>query len=161
MSLPRDQIKTTIAAIDALAEPSSHRYGQLLQWQNFLNPVWHYGIGLSDTHILDTGGILRPVESRNGTRVLGIDHLAFAPEQTIERAKQALYVFAGWDYNLLGWNCEHLGRLIATDQPRCYQSRPVWFLCNLTPNGDHKTAQRLLRDHLRQVNPGLLGALTR
>lgn len=156
MSLSPAQIAQIHAEIDALADPSSHRYGQLLQWQNVLNPVWHYGIGLSDTHIFDTGGLLRPFESRNGTRVLGIDPLAFSPEHTIERAKQALTVFAAWNYNLLGWNCEHLGRLIATDQPRCYQSRPVWWLCNLTPAGDHKTAHRIFCDHLRQVDPNLL-----
>jgi hypothetical protein len=156
MLLSVEQIEKTRADIDALADPASHRYGQLLRWKNFLNPVWHYGIGLSDSHIVDTGGILRPVEKRKGARVLDIDDLAFPPAQTIERTKHALTVFSDWNYNLLGWNCEHLGRLIATDQPRCYQSRPLWWLCNLTSEGDHKNAHRIFCDHLRQVDPNLL-----
>ena len=27
----------------------------MLPWQNVLDPFWHYGIGLSDLYIFDTG----------------------------------------------------------------------------------------------------------
>jgi hypothetical protein len=30
-------------------------YGRLFNWQNPPDPFWHYGIGLSDTHIFDPG----------------------------------------------------------------------------------------------------------
>ncbi|MEA5418262.1 hypothetical protein VB712_03430 [Spirulina sp. CCNP1310] len=156
MPLSPEQIEKAIQEIDRLANPASPRYGRLLQWQNFPNPAWHYGIGLSDTHIFDTGGILQPFTKHDAQQVLGIDSIAFAPDQTIQRLKYALHVFAPtWQYNVLGWNCEHLSRLIATDQPRCYQSRPIYWLCNLTPEGDHKTAQQLFQNYLNTIDPSL------
>lgn len=149
MSRSIEQIQQTIAEIDRLANPNSDRFGRLLNWQNLPDPFWHYGIGLSDTHIFDTGGGLRPFERHSAKFVVGIDHIAFEPEQTIERLKQALYVFADWQYNLLGWNCEHLGRLIVTDRPRCYQSKLIYWACNLTPEGDHKTAHWILQNYIK------------
>ena len=74
-----------------------------------------YGIGLSDTHIFDTGQGLCPFERSDARFVVDIEHLAFPPDQTIKRLKYALSVFADWEYTLPGWNCEHLGRLIVTD----------------------------------------------
>jgi hypothetical protein len=156
MPLSSHQIEKTIERIDRLADPSSNRYGRLLNWQNSPDPFWHYGIGLSDTHIFDTGQGLRPFERSEAKFVLGIDHLAFPPDQTIKRLKYALYVFADWEYTLPGWNCEHLGRLIATDQPRCYQSSPIWWLCDMTPEGDHKTAHQIFCDYLRAVESDLV-----
>lgn len=151
MPLSPEQIKKVIEDINRLANPASPRYGRLLQWQNLPNPAWHYGIGLSDTHIFDTGGGLQPFKKHNAKPVLGINAIAFPPDQTIERLKYSLHVFGSWQYNLLGWNCEHLSRLIATDQPRCYQSRPIHWLCNLTPEGDHKTAQQIFQNHLKNI----------
>jgi hypothetical protein len=155
MPLSSDQVKKTMEAIDHLVDPSSNRYGKLLNWQNPLDPFWHYGIGLSDTHIFDTGQGLCPFERGEARFVVGVDHLAFPPDQTIRRLKHALSVFAGWEYTLTGWNCEHLGRLIATDQPRCYQSVPIWWLCDMTSEGDHKTAQQIFRSYLSTVDPEL------
>ncbi|ARV57395.1 hypothetical protein BZZ01_01000 [Nostocales cyanobacterium HT-58-2] len=155
MSVSVEQIEKRIEEIERLVVPSSRRYGRLLNWQNPPDPFWHYGIGLSDTHIFDTGRGLRPFERKEAKFIIGIDGIAFKPEQTIERLKQALYVFANWEYTIPGWNCEHLGRLIATDRPRCYQSRPIWWLCNLTPTGDHKTAHQVFRDYLKKVDPSL------
>ncbi|TVQ53313.1 MAG: hypothetical protein EA366_13090 [Spirulina sp. DLM2.Bin59] len=148
MPLSPRQIDQAQQDIDRLADPTSPRYGRLLQWKNLPNPVWHYGIGLSDSHIFDTGGILQPFEKHDAKPVVKIDSIAFTPDQTIQRLKDALHVFADWQYNVLGWNCEHLSRLIATDQPRCYQSRPLWWLCNMTPEGDHKTARQLFQNYL-------------
>jgi len=140
--------------IDRHSDPTSQRYGILLNWQDLPNPVWHYGIGLSDRYIYDPVG--RCVfEKKHAKLVLGIDSIAFAPAKTIERLKHALCVFADWNYNITGWNCEHLSRLIATGQPRCYQSKPIWWLCNLTPDGDHKIARLVFENYLGQTNPEL------
>lgn len=156
MTLSQNQIGKTIEEIDCLANSTSRRYGRLLNWQNSPDPFWHYGIGLSDAHIFDTGRGLCVFEKREAKFVLGIDHIEIEPAETIERLKQALHVFADWEYNLTGWNCEHLGRLVATDQPRCYQSLPLWWLCNMTPEGDHKTARQIFQDYLKEVEPLLV-----
>lgn len=155
MPLSRNQIEKTIEEIDRLTNPSSKRYGRLLNWQNPPDPFWHYGIGLSDMHIFDTGRGLRLFEKSEAKLVVGIDHIAFKPEQTVKRLKHALHVFVGWEYTLTGWNCEHLSRLIATDQPRCYQSSLIWWLCNMTPEGDHKAARQIFQDYLKEVEPSL------
>ncbi|MFN7319282.1 hypothetical protein [Microcystis wesenbergii] len=155
MPLSRNQIEKTIEEIDYLANPSSERYGRLLNWQNPFDPFWHYGIGLSDLHIFDTGRGLCPFEKREAKLVIDIDHIAFKPAQTVKRLKHAFHVFADWEYTLTGWNCEHLGRLIATDQPRCYQSSPIWWLCDMTPEGDHKVARQIFQDYLKAVEPSL------
>lgn len=155
MPLSLAQIEKRIEQIDCITTPSSWRYGRLLNWQNPLDPFWHYGIGLSDTHIFDTGAGLRPFERSEAKLVSNIEHIVFKPMHTIERLKRSLYVFSDWTYTFTGWNCEHLARLIATDQPRCYQSIPIWWLCNLTPKGDHKTAHQIFQDYLKKVDPSL------
>lgn len=155
MPLSVEQIENRIKEIEYLSEPSSKRYGYLLNWQNPSDPFWHYGIGLSDTYIFDTGHRLCPFKKENAKFIFGIEDIAFEPKQTIERLKHALRVFAHWEYTIPGWNCEHLGRLIATDQAKCYQSQPIWWLCNLTPNGEHKTACQVLRSYLAKNDPSL------
>lgn len=156
MPLLLDQVNESVQLIDRCLEPSSKRYGRLLNWQNPPDPFWHYGIGLSDTYIFDTGRGLKPFKRDDAKIVIGIDAIAFSPAVTIQRLKHSLCVFAGWKYTLLGWNCEHLSRLIATDRPRCYQSQSIWWLCNLTPKGDHKTAHKVLENYLRQVDSSLI-----
>lgn len=155
MSLSIKQIEQRIEEIDSLADPLSKRYGRLLNWQNSSDPFWHYGIGLSDTDIFDTGCGLSLFTRKEAKFVIGIDGIVFTPEQTIERLKHALQVFANWEYTVPGWNCEHLGRLIATDKPRCYQSQPIWWLCDLTSEGDHKTAYKVFQDYLEKANSKL------
>jgi uncharacterized protein YjbI with pentapeptide repeats len=150
-----ESVQGKIEAINNFCNLSSQRYGRLLNWQNLPDPFWHYGIGLSDTHIFDTGAGLRPFERYDAKAVMGIEQIAFAPERTIERLKQALCVFENWDYSFLGWNCEHFGRLIATDEPKCYQSSILWWLSGQTPDGQHKTAHSILRDHLNKIAPHL------
>jgi uncharacterized protein YjbI with pentapeptide repeats len=150
-----ESIWSKIEEIDKLSDRNSQRYGRLLNWQNSPDPFWHYGIGLSDTHIFDTGAGLRPFERYDAKAVMGIEQIAFAPEQTIERLKQALCVFENWDYSFLGWNCEHFGRLIATDEPKCYQSSILWWLSGQTPDGQHKTAHSILRAHFDKIAPHL------
>ncbi len=148
-------IEKKIAGIDYFTDCKSARYGRLLNWQNFPEPFWHYGIGLSNTHIFDTGQGLQPFERHDAKFVIGIDHIAFEPEQAIARLKHALHVFSNWEYNFFGWNCEHLGRLIATDEPRCYQIGLFWWLCNLTPEGDCTMAREVFRRYLGQHDPSL------
>jgi uncharacterized protein YjbI with pentapeptide repeats len=150
-----ESIWSKIEEIDKLSDHNSQRYGRLLNWQNSPDPFWHYGIGLSNTHIFDTGAGLCPFERHDAKAVMGIEHIAFTPDQTIERLKQALCVFENWDYSFLGWNCEHFGRLIATDEPKCYQSSILWWLSGQTPNGQHKTAHSILRDHFNKIAPHL------
>jgi hypothetical protein len=145
-----------ISEIDRLSDASSKRYGRLYNWRNHPDPFWHYGIGLSNFHMFDTGQGLRPFKKEDARPVIGIDHIAFSPEKTIKRLRHSLTVFAGWKYNFLGWNCEHFARLIATDRPRCYQSASLWLLCDMTSEGDHKTARRILAEHLAAVDASLL-----
>ncbi len=156
MPLSLNEIEKAIESVERLVDPLSERYGRLLNGQNLPDPFWHYGIGLSDTHIFDTGQGLCPFERNEVKFVFSIDDIAFKPEQTIKRIKQALYVFSDWQYTFTGWNCEHLGRLIATDQARCYQSSFLWWICNMSPEGDRKTAHQIFRDYLMRVDPKLI-----
>lgn len=153
--MPVMSVEEKILGIEYYADSDSPRYGRLLNWQNSYDPFWHYGIGLSDTHIFDTGQGLQPFERQDARFVIGVDHIAFEPSQAIARLKHALHVFGHWEYNLFGWNCEHLGRLIATDEPRCYQSGIVWWLCDMTPQGDRKSALATFRGYLNQHAPYL------
>jgi hypothetical protein len=146
---------TKISEIERRLLPESKRYGQLLNWQNSSDPFWHYGIGLSDRYIFDTGKGLQPFEKQDAKVVKGIEGIAFSPQQTIDRLKHALLVFDDWTYSVLGWNCEHLARLIVTDQPRSYQCQWTWWLSDLMPNGEHKAARQIFRDHLAKNAPEL------
>ncbi len=152
------RIESLFQAIDQATEPQSQRYGRLLIWRNFADPFKHYGIGLSDEKVFDTGLGICVFSRRDAQPVPGVESIAFHPDVTIARLKQALIVFETWGYNLLAWNCEHLSRLIATDQPRCYQSQPLWWLCGLTVRGDHPQAWDLFNNHLLSMG---LGELTR
>jgi hypothetical protein len=77
MPLSSAQVKKTIEEITHLVDPSSDRYGQLLNWQNPPDPFWHYGIGLSDTHIFDIGQGLCPFERGDANFVVGLTILPF------------------------------------------------------------------------------------
>lgn len=81
-----------IGSIENAIDWNSARCGKLLNWQNLPDPFWHYGIGLSDDKIFDTGGLR--VFSRDQVKyVIGIDHIAYAPKQVIERTKHAAVAF--------------------------------------------------------------------
>lgn len=144
------------SSIDAAADQASSRYGRLLNWQNRPDPFWHYGIGLSDSSIFDTGQGLRVFHREESNFVIGVDHIAYSPDQVIKRLKHAVAVFHGWNYNYLGWNCEHLARLVATGRPRCYQSKAIWMLCNMTSKGDHKSALKTFNSYLLAQDPDLV-----
>lgn len=147
---------TDFKNINACLDFESKRCGRLLNWQNPNDPFWHYGIGISDLHVFDTGRGLRVFERANCLRVAGVDGIHYTPKITIGRLMHALEAFKGWHYSLLGWNCEHMARLIATNKPRCYQSKLVWWLAGLDANGDHKIAKKVFEKHLRKHAPELL-----
>jgi hypothetical protein len=149
-------MSTELQHIDACVDFGSNRCGILLNWQNHGDPFWRYRIGISDLHVFDTGRGLRVFERSSCQNVLGVDGIQYSPAITIGRLKHALDVFGDWKYSLLGWNCEHLARLVATNRPRCYQSKLAWWIAELDPNGDHKIAKRDLEDHHRLNAPELL-----
>ena len=156
MPLSNEQIEERIASIREHCEPLSQSYGRLLNWTGGI--VWHYGIGLSDTHIFDTGAdlcVFRFDFSPKG--VVGVDDALFSPAQTIERLIHALRAFGHWDYGLLGWNCEHLARLVATDDPISYEVlKAPWPIPWLNHNGQHPTARHELSERIRAHAPDLL-----
>ncbi|AMA07837.1 hypothetical protein [Picosynechococcus sp. PCC 73109] len=147
MALPNRKTKEIITSIDQLIQPKDQRYGRLLNWQNPGDPFWHYGIGLSNTHIFDTGKSWIGFRNENAKLVIGCEDIHLDPSEVMQRLRKAICVFADWEYNFVGWNCEHLARLITTDQARSYQSQPIWFLCNLTGKGDHKTAKQVFDNY--------------
>lgn len=75
------------------------------------------------------------------------------PPIGICRSTAAVEFFEPWEYNFLGWNCEHLARLVTTGKARCYQSKAIWWACNLNPQGDHKSAARLFEEYLLKTDP--------
>jgi len=156
MGLSSIQIEERIRDIQGKVDPTSQFYGKLLNWWN---RNWHYGIGLSDRYIFDTGQGMHPFErSHVGARiVLNIDHIAFPPDQTIQRLIHALRKFGWWNYGLLGWNCEHVARLVATDDPRCYELQnqpwPIGFL--IRGNKRHPHAKQDFRAYLAEHAPSL------
>ena len=114
-----DAMSTELQHIDACIDFGSNRCGILLNLQNHGDPFWHYGIGISDLHIFDTGRGLRVFERAGCWKVLGVDTIHYPPTITIARLKHSIDVFGSWTYSLIGWNCEHLARLVATNRPRC------------------------------------------
>ena len=51
--ITHENLKNALNAINNSVNVKSKRYGKLLNWQG--GPIWHYGIGLSDDKIFDTG----------------------------------------------------------------------------------------------------------
>ncbi|MBD2104941.1 hypothetical protein [Leptolyngbya sp. FACHB-261] len=153
MALSIEEIEERIRDIKRHVNRDSEFYGKLLNWHDF---VWHYGIGLSDDLIFDTGQGMQTFESRtvNANFVLGIDQIAFNPGETIERLTHALRCFGSWDYGLLGWNCEHFARLIATDVAISYEVQKTLFAW-LNHGGYHPTAQQDFRAYLSKESPSL------
>lgn len=149
--------------IDDKAKKSQF-YGKLLQWKS--NGVWHLGIGLSDNYIFDTGqnwiSFNRNDLAKNVQVKLVNDVDAFPPDQVIERLSDALSCFRTYEYGVLGWNCEHLARLVATGDPICYQVKEtiVPFISALNHYGVHPEARQLFDNYLEtkrnnQPNPSI------
>jgi len=103
---------------------SSPFFGRLLNWSHGWSElsIWHYGIGLSSDTIFDTGrGLCVFKPDFEPKFVIGVEEVHFSPTKTVQRLLHALDVFKDWQYGLLGWNCEHLARLVATGDPVSYE----------------------------------------
>jgi hypothetical protein len=72
----------------------------------------------------------------------------FSPSETIDRLCTAILCFHNWDYGLLGWNGEHLARLVATDKAISYQVKKLPFpIPQLNHDGWHPQASKLLKEY--------------
>lgn len=118
MPLTEDRITELISEIKEKSQPNSKYYGKLLEWYDGI--ANHYGIGLNDQEILSTGEHIAVIFHEN-RRIKFCPTPALAPNLVIERLIPSLGCFKDWGYGLLGWNCEHYGRLIATNKAKCYQ----------------------------------------
>jgi hypothetical protein len=156
MAINEQAIAVLTREILRVGDPRSIRYGKLLNWTDGL--VWHYGIGLTNSRIFDTGKGMQVFRYQFPPKeVIGVDDLLFRPGQIVERLIQAIEIFRQWDYGLLGWNCEHFARLVATDDPVSYEVlKQPWPIPALNHDGRHPTARQELRAHLRRHAPELL-----
>ena len=139
---------SAINDIEKYADPTSSRYGKLLNWPDPVWPIWHYGIGLSDTYIFDTGKGWQAFQRVDAKEVIGVDHLHLASADVIDRLKKAVECFKSWSYHLLGWNCEHMSRLVATQEARCYAIGPVLGL-RLAGDGVNHDADKLFAEYIK------------
>lgn len=158
MSISDYQLERIIEDIHNSIEPSSQFYGRLLNWKGN-DSFWHYGIGLSDSKIFDTGRGFKPFGSHyvKAKFVKGVDEIAFPSDKTIQRLIHALKRFQGWEYGLLGWNCEHLARLVATNRPISYEVRKQpWPIPDLNHRGKHPHAKKDFARYLSETAPELL-----
>ena len=154
--ITHENLKNALNAINNSVNVKSKRYGKLLNWQG--GPIWHYGIGLSDDKIFDTGQNLEVFSKTDAKYVLGMEHLEFNRDQTIERLKHALECFKDWNYSVFGWNCEHLARLVTTNDPISYGVKCIPFsdmFANLK-DGRHKTALQVFNEFLSRQAPHLI-----
>jgi acyl carrier protein len=136
--------KTAIEDIERCSNFDSPRYGRLLNWPDKTG-IWHYGIGLSDTYVFDTGAVWRAFEKFDAKFVIGVDNLHQPSEKVISRLKLAVQVFESWRYDFIGWNCEHLARLAATGEARCYAIGPILGVEVLGPGINHD-ANRIFKE---------------
>lgn len=153
MILSLAHAKEKVIEIHDKIDQKSLFYGKLLNWHE--NLVWHYGIGINDDLIFDTASFhLFSIETQDIHIVPDVQK--FTQNITIERLCYAIICFHDWNYGLLGWNCEHLARLIATDCAISYEVKKAPFpIPLLNHNGYHPEAKNILEDCIRK-NPYLL-----
>jgi hypothetical protein len=132
--------------IEGKANPNSKVYGKLLEWQE--GSIDHYAIGLSDDYMFSPGGIFSVIQTSKYTLKL-TPTKALPPHLVIQRLIYALDCFKTWNYGLLGWNCEHYARLVATNEALSYQVKfsPLAFLNN---GGYHPEAVNIFQKYLQQ-----------
>lgn len=148
MPLTERRIKELIVEIQAKSQPNSKYYGKLLEWyEGFAN---HYGIGLNDQEILSTGEHIAVIFHDN-RHIKLCPTLALQPNLVIERLIQSLDCFKDWAYGLLGWNCEHYGRLIATNQAKSYQVKHS-LLAMFNHDGYNPDALKVFNKYLKSRN---------
>jgi hypothetical protein len=150
MTISIDVAKDRILEIYLKIDTNSKYYGRLLNWCS--NGVWHYGIGISNNLIFDTAS-LALFEPFDLDILLVPNVQKFRPSETIDRLCIAIMCFHNWDYGLLGWNCEHLARLVTTDRAISYEVKKLPFpLPQLNHNGYHPHASKLLNEY-QELHP--------
>ena len=151
MALNKDEIYYKIKDIKKKLDSSSKYYGKLLEWKDSdIFGVLHYGIGLSDNQICSGGHYVTFNRKWNPDAHIVNNKISLDPDIVIDRLIAAVEAFKDWDYSVFGWNCEHAARLIAYGDPKCYQTIPIFFLCNQTRWGQHKTAKQHFTDYLNE-----------
>ena len=151
MALNKDEIYYKKLDIEKNADSESKYYGKLLEWKDRdIFGVLHYGIGLSDNKICSGGHYTTFHRKWNPDAHIINEDTTFAPEIVMERLFAAIEAFKDWDYSILGWNCEHAARLITYNDPKCYQTIPIFFLCNQTRWGQHRTAKKHFAEYLNE-----------
>ncbi len=153
MRLTDQQIHERLSRIEIESDPSSEYFGRLVRWRDV---VWHFGVGLSDRAIFNTGRGLDIIEHHwvAASVIEGESH--FEPEHTVERLKHAVEVFGGWGYHLLRWNCEHFARLVVEGDPVCHQVRDLPKPVSEWHNRGHRPdAGREFRKRLESEAPHL------
>jgi len=115
--LNNQDISRLVKEIKTKVDRNSKYYGRLLEWHSdFVN---HYGIGLSEQYLFSTGEYPAVIStSKHPLKMTPTK--ALKPDLVIERLIYSLDCFKHWHYGLLGWNCEHYARLIATNQALSY-----------------------------------------
>jgi hypothetical protein len=154
MTLNSIQITERIEHIKNLSDSNSKFYGKLVNW--YSHGAWHYGIGLSNDYIFDLGQNLDTFHKGDRQIKLVIKVKQFPPNKTIQRLIHSLSCFKDWNYGLLGWNCEHYSRLVATNEAISYQVKKS-LLAFLNHGGYHPTAVEMLTSYLERLG---LSALT-
>ena len=144
--LTKHKINQLTQQIKKQINPNSKLYGRLLEWSDITN---HYGIGLSDDYLFSTGEFPAILETSNYKLKL-TPCKALEGDLVIERLIYALDCFKTWHYGLLGWNCEHYARLVATNEALSYQVKlsPLAFLNN---GGYNPDAVRVFSEYLQKL----------
>ena len=150
MTISLDIAKERILEMYQKVDTNSKYYGRLLNWCSV--GVWHYGIGISNNLIFDTASLA--LFDRVDLDIRLVPNVQnFSPSETIDRLCTAILCFHTWNYGLLGWNCEHFARLVATDKAISYEVKKLLFpIPQLNNDGWHPQASRLLNEY-RESHP--------
>ena len=145
MTISLDIAKERILDMYQKVDTNSKYYGRLLNWCSL--GVWHYGIGISNNLIFDTASLA--LFDRVDLDIRLVPNVQnFSPSETIDRLCTAILCFHNWDYGLLGWNCEHFARLVATDKAISYEVKKLLFpIPQLNHDGWHPQASKLLTEY--------------
>jgi hypothetical protein len=156
MPLSQEEAYQKVLEIHEKIDLNSQDYGYLVNWYEGVS--WHYGINLKENLIFDTGGF--SIFERNARDFFVVpDVQIYSPNQTIERLCYALICFREWDYGLLGWNCEHIARLVASNSPISYEVKKLPFpIPQLNHDGWHPNAKEILNNFINQ-NPNLINEI--
>ena len=156
MPLSQEDAYQKVLEIYEKIDRNSQNYGCLVNWYEGVS--WHYGINLKENLIFDTGGF--SIFERNPKEFFLVpDVQKYSQNQTIERLCYALICFREWDYGLLGWNCEHIARLVASDSPVSYEIKKLPFpIPQLNHDGWHPNAKEILNNFINQ-NPNLINEI--